>query len=98
MPWVAVDEFAWDDENEEHIADHGLTPRQVDQVLDDDYVVDWNRQGRRAEYLLIGRDYGGRCITVAIEGTTDLGRWRPVTAWPSKPSEEARLRQQRRSR
>jgi hypothetical protein len=84
-------DFLFDDENEEKIAAHGLTTRQVLQILDDEIVYARNRRARRAEWLIIGRDHGGRAISVPVEPTHDPILWRPVTAWPSKHHEAARL-------
>jgi hypothetical protein len=98
MPRVDVADFLWDDDNEEKVALHGLLPSQVDELLDDQYVVDYNRRTGRADYLLIGRDYNGECIAVPIEETWEPTRWRPVTAWRCKSAEWARLRQVRRRR
>jgi hypothetical protein len=78
--------------NEEKFAAHGVTAFEVDQVLASDYVVIRNRKGRTGSHLLIGRSYGGRCITIPITPTDDPTIWRPVTAWPCKPAEERRLR------
>jgi hypothetical protein len=85
MPDVAG--FLFDDENEEEMAVHGLTPRRVIQVLENNHIVVPNRRERRAQYLIVGRDNGGACITVPIEPTRDPLVWRPVTAWPSKDYE-----------
>ena len=87
-----VNEFVFDDDNEEKFAVHGVTPRQVHQVLQNDWIIFRNRRARRAAYLLIGTDSSGRCIAVPIERTHNQGLWRPVTAWYCKPSEESRLR------
>ena len=88
---IQIHAFLFDEENEDKLAAHGITPRQVDQLLDDEYLVVSNRKERRAAYLVIGRDWGGACIAVPIEPTRDPTIWRPVTAWPCKASEEARL-------
>jgi hypothetical protein len=42
-------------------------------------------------YLVIGRDHGGAAITVPVEPTHDPKLWRPITAWPSKAHEAAKL-------
>lgn len=89
MPTILA--LLFDDENEEKFATHGVRPAQVEQILDDDYIVVRNRKGRRAEYLLVGRDWGGACIAVPVEPTHDPALWRPVTAWPCKETERNRL-------
>ncbi len=94
MSSPVVHTFAMDEENMDKFASHGLTERQVDQVLDGPFVHYRNRSGRRAERLLIGRDHGGRCIVVPIEATRVSGVWRPVTAWPCSDTYEARIRKE----
>ena len=91
LPSVAVDAFVIDDENEAKAWSHGLTPEQVTAALSYPRRVRRNRTARRASHLLIGRDHRGQCIAVPIEPTTDPIVWRPVTAWPCKPSEWALL-------
>lgn len=91
MSTPRVHDFLYDDENEEKFASHGLSVDQVDQVLDSGFVVVPNRKGRRAPYLVIGVDHGGRCIAIPVEPTHDPVLWRPITAWPCKESEAARL-------
>ena len=86
-----VYDFVFDDENIEKLARHGITPEQVEQLLENRHKVKRNRPGRRAAWLLVGRDHGGKCITLPIEETDQPGRWRPVTGWYSKPAEEAWL-------
>jgi uncharacterized DUF497 family protein len=84
--------FAFDDENSDKIARHGLSERQVLQVLENEFLLLRNRKERRASYLVIGQDHGGACIAIPIEPTYDEVIWRPVTAWPCKGSERAKLK------
>jgi uncharacterized DUF497 family protein len=79
--------FVFDEENEEKFLNHSVQPAQVEQVLGNPFVIIKNRRGRRARYLLIGRDQGGGYITVPIEKTEIIGYWRPITAWHSKRRE-----------
>jgi uncharacterized DUF497 family protein len=88
---VRVLGFAFDDENVEKFARHGLTDRQVQQVLSNEHLLLPNRKNRRARYLIIGLDHGGTCIAIPVEATYDRVIWRPVTAWPCKDHEKARL-------
>lgn len=75
---IQIYAFLFDDQNEEKLAVHGIRRAQVAQILDDDYRVEPNRKGRRAAYLVIGRDWGGACIAVPIEPTHDPHVWRPI--------------------
>jgi hypothetical protein len=88
-----IEGFVWDDENEDKVWVHGLRPGDIDSMLDSTHVVRRNRKDRRGVQQVIGCDRGGRVITVIIEPVGVEGRlWRPVTAWPSKPSEARLLR------
>ena len=89
-----IEALLFDEDNEAKFAAHNLTTRQVDQVLDNEFVVVRNRRRRRGLYLIIGRDHGGLYLSIPVETTVQNGLWRPVTAWPSKPSEIAKLRHQ----
>lgn len=91
MSSPAIMDFLFDDDNEEEMAAHGLTSDTISQLLDGPKVLLRNRKGRRAQYLVIGRDKGGRCIAVPVEPTHDPTLWRPVTAWLCKDNERARL-------
>lgn len=82
-----VDEFIFDDENEDEMAAHGISPQRAVEVLDVAYQIRKNRRGRRAPYMLIGRDRQGQCIAIPIEPTPDRRVWRPVTAWFCKSHE-----------
>jgi hypothetical protein len=88
-----IADFLFDDENEDKMAVHGLNPRRVLQVLENVHIIVPNRRGRRAPFLIVGRDNGGACISIPIEPTHDPLMWRPVTAWLSKNSEQRQLEQ-----
>jgi hypothetical protein len=92
-----IDVFAFviDDENAEKFWAHGITERQVLDLLDGSIAIYRNRQGRRASHLIIGRDRSGMCLAVPIEPTHDPVVWRPITAWPCKDSERSRLPRER---
>ena len=92
MPIPRFERFVFDDENERKFLDHGLTPHQVASMLyRSDYQVRLNRNARSGLYLLIGRDFAGRCVACPVEATDIVGTWRPATAWYCKPSEEHQL-------
>lgn len=84
MPEIYFLEF--DDENSEHLARHGVTRREVRQLLANQHVS--VRNPRRADRRrLIGRTDGGRVLTVVMEPTQDPGTWRPVAGWDAEPPE-----------
>jgi hypothetical protein len=91
VPGIAVVELVIDDENVEKFWQHGVLPEEVAEVLLFPRVVRRNRKERRASHLLIGRTRQGACLAIPIEPTTEIGVWRPVTAWRCKASEWALL-------
>ena len=60
-----IDAFLVDDENEEKIAAHGLSTRQVTEVLENVHVILRNRRQRRGLYLVVGRDNSG-CALLSL--------------------------------
>jgi uncharacterized DUF497 family protein len=85
---VEIRELVWDEANERHLAQHGVTIREVEQVLSNPHIVVRNRTRRRAQHLLIGHTHGGRPLTVALAKTRETGTWRPVTAYTATPAQQ----------
>ena len=75
-----IEDFAFDEDNEEEIAAHGITPAEIFAVLDAPYAIKKNRRGRRASHMLIGRNHQDQCLAIPIEPTRERTVWRPVTA------------------
>ena len=80
MPQARILDFLFDEENEDKLAAHGVTVRQVLQLLENEHLVVPNRKGRRGLFLVIGVDHGGVCIAVPVETTPWPDTWRPITA------------------
>jgi len=73
-------EFDWDDANREHIAEHGVSPLEAEEVVEHD-PIDLGRQDEDGEerYLELGETRRGRILLVV---TTMRGRKiRVVTAY-----------------
>lgn len=83
-------ELELDDGNEAEMAKHGVSAREMLQLLDGKLVVTRNKKGKAGDYLMIGETHGGRIITAPIAATAVDGRWRPVTARDSTKPEKAR--------
>ena len=92
MSSPVIEGFIIDDLNETKISSHGLSVRQIIQVLENKHVVIPNRKHRKGLYLVIGMDNGGTCIAIPVEPTYDSKLWRPITSWPCKNSERTLLR------
>lgn len=89
---MRIEEFEWDEANEEHVALRGFTRVRLSAVLEGDYLVFRNKRERAGDYRIVGRDRGGLLVTIVIKATHLPGRWRPITAWPSSASEENHAR------
>lgn len=95
MPEIRVETFLFDDENEEKLWAHQVSPKQALQVLDNEFIVTKNRRDRAATHLIIGIDLQGQCLAIPIMPTYVDGQWRPVTARYCKPGERARFTKRR---
>jgi hypothetical protein len=71
-----VREFQWDDGNEEHIARHGVTPAEAEEVFFGRFSV---KRSRLDRYVVMGRSGAGRYLVVVIE-KLGAGWVRVVTA------------------
>ena len=91
MSIPAIYDFLFDDDNEREVAAHGVMPIEILQVLENQSVIQPNRRARRGTFLLIRVTNGGSCLAIPIESTHAPGIWRPITAWPCKRSEFAKL-------
>jgi len=84
----------WDEDNVNHLAEHGLRPEQVEEVYYGEgpfptlALKTKKRRGRFAEYRyrLWGTDASGMYIEVIIAPYPEYGLWRCVTAFPMSPS------------
>ena len=89
---MLISELEFDDYNEEELARHEITPREVMQLLRNRYTVRRNKRDRTGDRQLIGVTDGGRVVTVVLAATAVPDRWRPVTGWTSTASERRALR------
>lgn len=96
MP-IEIRELVWDEANERHLAHHGVTIWEVQQVLSNPHVVTRNRTRRRAQHLLIGRTHSGRVLTIAMAKTRETRTWRPVTGYTATQAQQAVLARALRS-
>lgn len=78
-----VQDFEWDEDNEEHIARHGVEPAEVEEVFFFRFSV---RRGRQGRYVVLGRSAAGRHLSVVVERKGG-GLVRVVTARDMSPAE-----------
>jgi uncharacterized DUF497 family protein len=85
---VEIRALVWDEGNEQHIAEHGVSVREIAQMLSNPHVIVQNRKKRSTRHMLIGSTHGGRTLTVPLAQTADPSTWRPVTAFPATKAQQ----------
>lgn len=74
---MKIGELNWDDNNIEHIARHGVTPQEVEDVCFGFHI--YVREGRQ-RYVISGQSASGRYLNVVVE-QVGKGVFRPITAF-----------------
>lgn len=84
--------FWWDEENVEHIADHGVEPFEAEEVIDDDPLI---LKAGKERYTAYGQTDGGRYLLVVFAQKSE-NRLRVITARDLTAKEKKRLRRRRK--
>ncbi len=79
-----IDDLEFDVYNEAEISAHGVTIREILQVFEGDFRIRRNKNEASTPFLMVGRTFGGRWLTIPIAPTAQPGVWRPATAFPSR--------------
>lgn len=88
-----ISRLEWDDANVEHIAKHGVSPEEVEEVC---YSRPLFMRSRDEIWLAYGQTFGGRYLFVVL-GLREEGVARCITA-RTMTDKERRLYQSRRLR
>ena len=80
---IAIRRLVWDDWNVAHIARHGVTPEDMEEVCQGSYLV---RQTYQARFMVIGPNVAGNLLS-AILAPEGEGAYYVVTARPSAKQE-----------
>jgi len=79
-----IEEWEWDEDNIEHLANRGITPELVEEVWLEAPKYAQNLPDRAASHLMVGPDPGGAMWTICIlQVADDPATWRAITGWPS---------------
>ena len=85
-----IEEWEWDDENIEHLAEHGVRPADVLAVWRESRKYRRNRRNRAASHQMVGPDGNGGFFAIFIRQDEIMkGRWRVITGRVAKDSERA---------
>lgn len=86
-----IETFLFDRGVEAALMVSGLTAKQALEVLEHEYVIVPSIDPRSDDYILVGYDNRGICITLPIVPTHEPSVWRPLDGWPCNPEERDAL-------
>ena len=100
MAQAVIYDLEWDDENEQHLGRHDISPDDVYNLLDHgDWIQRRNKPNHPANRIqILGAVGDGSLLNVVLESTGTAGLWRPVTAWWATRSEASVFEKQKRNR
>ncbi len=81
--------FWWDEQNLDHIANHGVEPYEAEAVIAEAMLV---RKARRGVYVAYGQTDSGRYLLVVFAPKNDR-RLRVITARDMTAAEKRRFRE-----
>lgn len=88
---IQIDSFVIDDYNEKEMNRHNVRVREVLQVLEGGFGLFRNANKHEAMYIMVGKTFGGRWLTIPIAPTAEYGVWRPATAFPARQADKTKL-------
>ena len=92
---MRVKELHWNQSQIEHIAQHNVTPEEVEEVCSSNpFVQRTKARGDNPVYHVLGQTHAGRYLFSVIIQFPD-GKGYPVTARPMTDNEKRRYRQRK---
>jgi hypothetical protein len=61
---MKIERISWDQETVDHIANHSVSPEEVEEVLFNDMTSPLIMRGKEGKYLAYGKTDGGRFLFV----------------------------------
>lgn len=90
---MKIREFVWPADRINHIAGHGITPEEVEEVCyEKPFVQRAMSQGENPVYYVLGQTEAGRYLLCVVIHFPD-GKAYPVTARPMTDNERRRYKQ-----
>jgi hypothetical protein len=77
---LAIHRLIWDTWNVAHIARHGVTPDEVDELCNAGPLV---QEGNESRLVVSGKTAASRFLVVIIAPTPEPAVYYPVTAYPA---------------
>ena len=87
---ISVEELVWDAWNVGHIAVHGLSPDDVEEVCRGDF---WASETYAGRLRVVGPNASGNLLTVILAPQQQAGVYYVVTARPAARKERRRYRE-----
>jgi uncharacterized DUF497 family protein len=73
-------EFDWDKHNERHLAEHGISRTDAEDVLLGNHILlEYQMEGNEQRYLALGATRGGRILSIIFAIRDEA--MRPITGW-----------------
>jgi len=92
---MRIHEIIWPEDRIDHIARHGVTPEEVEEVcFGQPFVQRAKAEGKHPVYYALGQTAGGRYLFCVVIQFPD-GKGYPVTARPMTENEKRRYRRWR---
>jgi uncharacterized DUF497 family protein len=86
-------EFDWDEHNQRHLAKHGISRLDAEDVLSGNHILlEYQMEGGESRWVAVGATRGGRILSIvfAVRGEA----MRPITGWAAdKETAELFLRE-----
>lgn len=83
-----ISSIRWEDKNVEHIARHGITPKEVEEACFNEYDSPFIRSGRENLHYVFGKTYSGRFFFVVVKfmknGEVGIITARDMNEWERK--------------
>jgi uncharacterized DUF497 family protein len=73
-------EFEWDEQNEQHLANHGISRFDAEDVMSGSHILlEYQTEGQEQRWVAVGATRGGRILNIvfAVRGEA----MRPITGW-----------------
>ena len=78
-------EFDWDNHNERHLADHGVSRTDAEDVLSGNHVLlEFQMEDDEQRWLAVGATRAGRILVIVFAIRNDA--LRPITGWEADRS------------
>jgi uncharacterized DUF497 family protein len=79
-------EFEWDEDNVEHLAAHGISPEEVEDLFEGPVLRRRGGTDARDRFRVLGRTPAGRYLAIVIQ-QKGRGVIRAFTGWEMRPHE-----------